>query len=120
VDHTSPAYSSNALDAGTPRAVVANPILDDIRFQTLVRQRRGFSWSLTVLMLVLYFAFILTLAFSPDLLGRRISADQPCTWGIPVGFGMFAVTFALVAVYVVRANTVFDPAVSAIKKGVRT
>ena len=119
MDQTSPAYSTDALDAGTPRAVVANPILGDIRFQTLVRKRRRFSWSLTVLMLILYFAFILTLAFSPDLLGRRISADQPCTWGIPVGFGMFAVTFALVAVYVVRSNTVFDAAANRIKDGVR-
>ncbi|REG49041.1 uncharacterized membrane protein (DUF485 family) [Paraburkholderia sp. BL6669N2] len=118
MDQTSPAYSSDALNASTPRAVVANPILDDVRFQTLVRRRRGFSWSLTVLMLILYFTFILTLAFAPDLLGRRISADQPCTWGIPVGFGMFAITFALVAVYVVRANTVFDIAASKIKEGV--
>ncbi len=119
MNQTSPAYSNSALDVGISRTVVANPILDDIRFQTLVRNRRRFSWSLTVLMLILYFAFILTLAFAPDLLGRRISADQPCTWGIPVGFGMFAVTFALVAVYVVRANTVFDAAASRIKEGVR-
>ncbi|CAL8475634.1 DUF485 domain-containing protein [Caballeronia sp. S22] len=119
MDHTSPAYSNDTFAAGNPCAAVANPILDDVRFQTLVRSRRIFSWSLTAVMLILYFAFILTLAFSPDLLGRRISADQPCTWGIPVGFGMFVITFALVAVYVFRANTVFDAAASKIKEGVR-
>lgn len=117
MEHIAPAYSSDASDAGSIRPVVTNPILDDPRFQRLVHKRRTFSWSLTALMLTVYFAFILTLAFSPALLGRPIVEGQPATWGIPVGFGMFAVTFLLVAVYVARANTVYDSAISEIKQG---
>ena len=117
MEHIAPAYSSDASEASASRAVVANSILDDPRFQTLVHRRRTFSWSLTALMLTVYFTFILTLAFSPDLLGRPITEGLPATWGIPVGFGMFVVTFLLVAVYVFRANTAYDSAISEIKHG---
>nr|WP_121321855.1 DUF485 domain-containing protein [Paraburkholderia sp. RAU2J] len=97
----------------------ANPLLDDPRFLALVRTRRTFSWLLATLMLAVYFAFILTLAFAPSLLGRPIVYGYPATWGIPVGFGMFVFTFALVAVYVMRANTIHDRAVSELRQGAR-
>lgn len=119
MEHIAPAYSSDGSDTNSTHPVIVNPILNDLRFQTLVRERRTFSWSLTVLMLTVYFAFILTLAFFPALLGRPIVEGQATTWGIPVGFGMFVVTFLLVAVYVARANTVYDTGVSEIKQGVR-
>jgi uncharacterized membrane protein (DUF485 family) len=119
VEQTAPEYRSDELNAGALRTVVVNPILNDPRFQTLVHRRRAFSWSLTVLMLSVYFAFILTLALSPALLGRPIVDGSPATWGIPVGFGMLAFTFILVAVYVVQANTVYDSAIREIKLGVR-
>jgi uncharacterized membrane protein (DUF485 family) len=120
VEHAAPICAAAALaaDAATPRPVTTNPILDDPRFQAFVRKRRAFSWSLTILMLIIYFAFILTLAFPPALLGRPIHPGSPTTWGIPIGFGMFAVTFLLVAVYVIRANTVYDAAIHEIKQGV--
>ncbi|WP_184073748.1 DUF485 domain-containing protein [Paraburkholderia sp. CI2] len=105
--------------ATDPPPPAANPLLDDPRFRTLVRKRRTFSWILTVLMLAVYFAFILTLAFAPGLLGRPIVEGYPATWGIPVGFGMFVFTFVLVAVYVARANTLHDHAVNEIRQGVQ-
>jgi uncharacterized membrane protein (DUF485 family) len=39
------------------------------------------------------------------------------TWGFPVGFGMFVFTFALVAIYVARANGVHDAMVEACATG---
>ncbi|WP_232477990.1 DUF485 domain-containing protein [Caballeronia calidae] len=59
-------------------------------------------------MLVAYFSFILLIAFAPGVLGTQIVAGHPTTWGIPVGLGMLAFTFGLVAIYVHRANTVYD------------
>jgi uncharacterized membrane protein (DUF485 family) len=117
VENTTLANSSDVSDTSAPRSVVANPILNDHRFQTLVRNRRAFSWSLTALMLFVYFSFILTLAFSPGSLGRPIVDGQPATWGIPVGFGMFLLTFVLVAIYVIRANTTYDAAINKITQG---
>jgi uncharacterized membrane protein (DUF485 family) len=98
----------------------ANPVyalLSDPRFRTLLRKRRGFAWTLTAVMLSVYFGFILTLAFDPTLLATPLVSGAPATWGIAAGFGMFAFTFMMVAVYVVRANTSFDRAVAEIRAG---
>ncbi|HDR9882296.1 TPA: DUF485 domain-containing protein [Burkholderia cenocepacia] len=91
-------------------------MLGDIRFCQLVKSRRRFSWALAGSMLAAYFAFILVIAFAPDVLGTAIIAGHPTTWGIPVGVGMLAFTFALVAIYVHRANTVFDTVLDAIRR----
>lgn len=118
MEHGAPTYlMSERLVAAEQPLPAANPLLDDARFLALIRARRKFSWMLTILMLTVYFAFILTLAFAPALLGRPIADGRPATWGIPVGFGMFVFTFALVAVYVARANTTHDRALNQIRQG---
>jgi uncharacterized membrane protein (DUF485 family) len=119
VEHGTPTWPMSARHVASAPPPPANPLLDDPRFRALVRARRTFSWTLTILMLAVYFAFILTLAFDPALLGRPIVDGYPATWGIPVGFGMFVFTFAMVAVYVARANTTQDRAVSEIRQGAR-
>lgn len=86
-------------------------------FRALLRARRRFAWSLTAVMLAIYFGFILTLAFQPQMLGRPLVPGRPMTVGIPVGFGLFAVTFVLVALYVYRANTVYDDMIRALREG---
>jgi len=103
-------------DANPP--FVPHPMLSRSDFQTLHRARRRFSWTLTAVMLTAYFGFILTLAFRPDLLAIQLVAGQPMSVGIPVGFGMFAFTFALVAVYVYRTNTVYDRMIANVRDGV--
>ncbi|CAG9246626.1 Putative membrane protein, clustering with ActP [Burkholderia diffusa] len=116
MNHTLPAAAGIAPDPDSP-AQAPHPLLRDARFRTLVRRRRLLAWSLTLVMLALYFAFILTLAFSPTLLGQPIVPGRPTPWGIPVGFGMFVVTFALVALYVFQANSVHDALVASIRDG---
>nr|WP_156441453.1 MULTISPECIES: DUF485 domain-containing protein [unclassified Burkholderia] len=111
-----PAAAGTAPDPDSP-ARAPHPLLRDARFRTLVRRRRLLAWSLTLVMLALYFAFILTLAFSPTLLGQPIVPGRPTPWGIPAGFGMFVVTFALVALYVFQANSVHDALVASIRDG---
>ena len=119
MEHGAPTFSMSARYIAADPPPATHPLLHDPRFRALVRARRTFSWALTILMLAVYFAFILTLAFAPALLGTPIVAGYPTTWGIPVGFGMFVFTFVLVAVYVVRANTVHDRAVNEIRNGAR-
>lgn len=83
--------------------IQANP-----RFQELVAKRERFAWTLSAIMLGLYVAFILLIAFEPQLLGTRISADSPITWGIPMGIGLILSAFVLTGIYVQRANGEFD------------
>ncbi|WP_420995025.1 DUF485 domain-containing protein [Cupriavidus sp. 30B13] len=103
--------------AATDAPVVLHPMLGQPAFERLHRARRRFSWALTAAMLLVYFGFILTLAFRPGLLARQLVPGQPMSVGIPVGFGMFAFTFALVAIYVYRTNTVYDAMIADIRKG---
>jgi uncharacterized membrane protein (DUF485 family) len=83
--------------------IQANP-----RFQALVAKRERFAWTLSAIMLGLYVAFILMIAFEPQWLGTRISADSPITWGIPLGVGLILSAFVLTGIYVHRANGEFD------------
>ncbi|MDH1261878.1 MULTISPECIES: DUF485 domain-containing protein [unclassified Pseudomonas] len=78
------------------------------RFQELVSKRESFAWILSAAMLGLYLAFILLIAFVPELLGTRISADSTITWGIPLGVGLILSAFVLTGIYVYRANGEFD------------
>ena len=81
----------------------ANP-----KFQLLVRRRERLAWSLSAVILSLYIAFILLVAFRPDWLGARIWPELPVTWGIPAGIGLIISAFVLTGIYVHRANGEFD------------
>ena len=58
-------------------------------------------------MLVVYYGFILLVAFGKELLATRIG-DGVTTVGIPLGLGVIAFTIAITAYYVRRANSEFD------------
>jgi len=117
LEHTAPTFAASARESAAPPPLAPDPLLGSPAFQSLVRARRRFAWTLTAIMLAVYFGYILTLAFRPALLGQQLTPGQPMSVGIPVGFGMFAVTFLLVAVYVHRTNTMYDQRISEIKQG---
>jgi uncharacterized membrane protein (DUF485 family) len=77
-------------------------------FRELVDRRSRFAWTLSIVMLVIYFGFIAIIAFAPWLLAAPI-ADSVTTVGIPVGLFVIVSAFALTGIYVWRANSVFDP-----------
>ena len=76
-------------------------------YQKLVKTRNKFAWTLTIIMLVVYYAFILVIAFDPSLLGTRIGSGV-MTVGIPVGIAIIIIAFVLAGIYVRRANGEFD------------
>ncbi len=94
-------------------------IKNDPNFQELVSKRSKFAWTLTVAMLVVYFAFILTIAFDPSVLGTPLSDDTVTTVGIPVGIAIIVFAFALTGIYVRRANSEFDDLTKKIKDNVK-
>ncbi|MFC4169069.1 DUF485 domain-containing protein [Teichococcus aestuarii] len=82
-------------------------ILRSPKFQALVRQRSGFAWILSALMLGLYFGFIVLVAFAKELMAVRIGGSV-VTLGILLGLGVIVAAFVLTGIYVVRANSRFD------------
>ncbi|HDX8617293.1 TPA: DUF485 domain-containing protein [Aeromonas dhakensis] len=95
-------------------------IQQDPNFQTLVAKRQRFAWTLSILMLGLYLAFILLIAFAPGWLGTPLSEGSSVTRGIPVGIGLILSAFVLTGVYVFRANSEFDELNQKILKGVKS
>lgn len=90
-------------------------IKNNPKYQKLVSTRSRFAWTLTIVMLVVYYAYILFIAFSPETLGTKISADGMATWGMPVGIAIIVFAFALTGVYVKRANGEFDGLLNELK-----
>ena len=82
-------------------------IVADPNYQLLKSRRTRLGWTLTWAMMVVYYGFILLVAFKKDVLAAPIG-DSVITWGIPIGFGVILFTIAITAYYVQRANSEFD------------
>ncbi|MFG1202165.1 DUF485 domain-containing protein [Xanthobacter aminoxidans] len=94
---------------------VAARIAADPNYQALKSRRSRFGWLLTLAMLVVYYGFILLIAFRKDVLAARMG-DGVMTWGIPIGFGVIVFTILITAIYVRRANGEFDTLSEKIKQ----
>ncbi|MBT7950152.1 MAG: DUF485 domain-containing protein [Gammaproteobacteria bacterium] len=78
------------------------------KFHELVALKSKLSWSLAALMMIVYYSFILVIAFFPEWLGTPLSANSTMTWGLPVGIGIILFTFFITGIYVHRANNIYD------------
>ncbi len=83
-------------------------------FHTLVAKRSRFAWSLSAILLAIYFSFILTIAFKPELLGQTLREGGVITWSIPVGIFIIISAIVLTGIYVRKANKDFDPMIKKI------
>ena len=83
----------------------------------LKARRTRFGWRLTLAMMVVYYGFILLVAFGKGFLSQRIG-NAVMTVGIPIGFGVIVFTVIITAYYVRRANSEFDDLSDAVAKAV--
>lgn len=81
---------------------------DNPKFHALVASRRRFAWTLSIIMLAIYYAFIMVIAFAPGVLATPLAAGSVMTLGLPVGVAIIVSAIALTGVYVYRANGEFD------------
>lgn len=88
-------------------ALYVSRIRQHPKFIELERKRNSFSWSLAVLMIVIYAIFIGLVAFDQSFMAQQIG-DGPVTMAFPLGLGVIAASIILTGVYVVRANSEFD------------
>lgn len=89
------------------------------KYVELVRKRSAFAWVLAVIMLVIYYAFILLIAFNPAWLGKPVGEGMITSIGIPIGMIIIILAFILTGIYVQRANTEFDKLTKQIKEEVK-
>ncbi|MBV9470006.1 MAG: DUF485 domain-containing protein [Abitibacteriaceae bacterium] len=92
---------------------VRRTILDDPDFKELSRQKNRISLVLTVVILVVYFTYMLLIAFSKSALSAPVANG---TLGIPIGIGVIILAWVLTGIYVRWANTQYDALVEKVKQ----
>jgi len=88
--------------------VVYAHIRENPKFKELVARRSRFAWTLSVIVLTLFYGFVMTVAFMPASLGQPIAEGSMITVGVVAELFMFIFFWGLTALYVRRANTEFD------------
>ena len=87
------------------------------KYQELKAKRTSYGWWLTLAMMVVYYGFILLVAFNKPFLSQRLG-EGVMTMGIPIGFGVIVFTIVITAIYVKRANKEFDDLTAEVTKAV--
>lgn len=83
--------------------VRANP-----RFEELATTRGRFAIRLMVVVLAAYYAFMMIIAFAPEVLRTPISEGATLTIGVPVGAAIIIGSWLLTGWFVIRSNGEFD------------
>lgn len=98
---------------------IVERIKNNPKYTELVRKRTSFAWILSILMLIVYYAFILIIAFKPKLLATPLTEGSLITIGIPIGVLIILFAFILTGIYVWRANGEFDRLTKEIKESLK-
>jgi uncharacterized membrane protein (DUF485 family) len=90
----------------------------DPNYHELVKSRSRFGWTLTALMMVVYYGYILLIAFDKEFLATKTGTGV-MTWGMPIGLFVIVFTVLITGVYVRRANSKYDALTKAIHEKVK-
>jgi uncharacterized membrane protein (DUF485 family) len=82
-------------------------IANDPRYQELKSRRTRFGWWLALSMMIVYYGFILLVAWNKQFLATRIG-EGVTTIGMPLGLGVILFTIVITGIYVRRANKEYD------------
>ena len=91
------------------------PIFDNPNFQKLVRERTSFGLILTIIMLVIYYGFILLVAFGKGFLAIKIGGGVT-SLGVVIALLVILSAFVLVGIYTFRANSRYDDLAEQLRK----
>ena len=100
------------MEADLVQRIKNNP-----NYQKLVAIRSSYGWRMTAIMLIVFYGYILLVAFNKQLLATKIGAGVT-TWGIPIGIFVIVFTVIITGIYVRRANKEFDSLTEQIRKEV--
>jgi uncharacterized membrane protein (DUF485 family) len=94
---------------------LAARIASNPKYQELKSKRSRFGWTLTWLMMIVYYGFIVLVAFNKSFLSQRLG-DGVMTVGMPIGLGVIVFTIVITGIYVRRANSEFDALADEVNK----
>lgn len=82
-------------------------IMNNPKYKELVRTRNRYGWTLTILMMFVYYGYIYLVAFKREFMAQHLG-DSVMTLSIPLGLGVIVFTVLITGLYVRRANAEFD------------
>jgi len=87
-------------------------------YKELVKKRTSFAIKLGIFVLVMFYAYILTIAFNPTVLGTRIG-EGVMTIAFPVAAAIIIISFITTLIYVRRANGEFEDLTEKVREDVK-
>jgi uncharacterized membrane protein (DUF485 family) len=91
-------------------------ILKDPKYHELKAKRTRLGWWLTLAMMLVYYGFVLLVAFNKPLLATPLGQGVT-TLGMPIGLAVIVFTVVITGLYVRRANGEYDTLAEQIAKG---
>ena len=82
--------------------IEANP-----KYHALRSKRNKFGWTMTLLMMLVYYGYIALIAFNKPFLAQPIGSGVT-SLGIPMALGVIIFTIVITGIYVQRANSEYD------------
>jgi len=88
------------------------------KYQELVSKRTSLGIKLGVFVLVMFYTFIMTIAFNKEVLATTIG-DGVTTIAFPIALAILVISFITTLIYVRRANGEFEDLTNEIKDDVK-
>lgn len=102
------------MDNKLVERIKANP-----KYHELISKRSSFAIKLAIFMLVVYYGFVLTIAFNKEFFATKLSAEGVMTVAWPIAVAIIIIAFLTTLIYVVRANGEFEDLEMSIKNDVK-
>lgn len=88
------------------------------KYQELVSKKNSFGIKLGIFVLVMFYAYILTIAFNKEVLATKIG-EGVTTIAFPIALAILVISFITTLIYVKRANGEFEDLTNDIKDDVK-
>lgn len=94
-------------------------IKNNPKYKELVSKRSSFAIKLAIFMLVIYYGFVLLIAFDKEFFATKLASEGVMTIAWPIAVGIIIIAFITTLIYVVRANGEFEDLEMSIKNDVK-
>lgn len=88
------------------------------KYQELVSKRNSFGIKLGIFVLVMFYTYIMVIAFNKELLATKIG-DGVTTIAFPIALAILIISFLTTLIYVKKANGEFEDLTNDIKNDVK-
>ncbi len=97
---------------------LVNTIENHPKYKELLAKRNAFALKLGIFVLVMFYAYILVIAFNKEILATTIG-DGITTVAFPIALAILVISFITTIIYVRRANGEFEDLTNSIKEDVK-